>query len=318
MVSVANRYEIIQLGLCFFTLQSPNVYTAHPFNVYLFPEDRPGAATDLSLSLDGVSFHKDQRVDFNKWIYEGVPYLNDRQEEILRARINEEFPREEQEVLSLTAEETKRTDVTLSGIKSWWQSGAREEYVIQNFNPYLRKYMYQQLGRLYPTLNIECKSNGKYSKSLILTMLTAESQKSLKDAKTKKLLNVIQRKSGAQKVFKLLTRLRPVLVGHGVVADLLFLYRSFQEDLPPSLRLFKQKLLCLFPAVYDTMAISADFSLKELLNTGRSLESIYKLVSSEERMESTRVVLEKDGKYWSKECYHEAGYDSYVTGSSSP
>eukprot|EP00826_Nyctotherus_ovalis_P064344 TRINITY_DN9436_c0_g1_i5.p1 TRINITY_DN9436_c0_g1~~TRINITY_DN9436_c0_g1_i5.p1 ORF type:complete len:319 (+),score=109.96 TRINITY_DN9436_c0_g1_i5:459-1415(+) len=316
MVLVANRYQIIQLGLCFFTSQSPDTYTAHPFNVYLFPEDRPGAAGDLSLSLDGMSFHRSQQVDFNKWIYQGVPYLNGRQEQILRSRIDEEFPREEQEVLSLTAEETKRTDVTLSGIKSWWQSGAREEYVIQNFNPYLRKYMYQQLGRLYPALNIECKSNGKYSKSLILTMLTAESQKCLKDAKTKKQLNVIQRKSGAQKVFKLLTRLRPVIVGHGVVSDLLFLYSSFQEDLPPSLHLFKEKLHCLFPAIYDTMTISADLNLKELLNAGRSLKSVYKLLSREGRMEGTRVDLGEQGKHWSKECYHEAGYDSYVTGSS--
>jgi len=312
MISVANRFQMIQLGLCFYTSETAGTYIAHPFNIYLFPEDRPGAESDIALDLDGIKFHKDQKLDFNKWIYEGVPYLNNKQEGILRARINEEQPQEDQEVLNLTAEETKRTNTTLNGIKTWWQSGAKEKFVIQNFNPYLRKYMYQKIGKLYPALNIECKSNGKYSKSLILTMLTAESQKCLKDAKIKKQLDVIQRKSGAHKIFKLLSELRPVIVGHGVLYDLMFLYRSFSDELPSTLSEFKEKLHDLFPIIYDTMIILADEQVKKLCPSLK-LECVYNTLSKETKMENTKIVLGNAKTY--TEHYHEAGYDSYITGS---
>eukprot|EP00826_Nyctotherus_ovalis_P058337 TRINITY_DN8006_c0_g2_i20.p2 TRINITY_DN8006_c0_g2~~TRINITY_DN8006_c0_g2_i20.p2 ORF type:complete len:188 (+),score=56.85 TRINITY_DN8006_c0_g2_i20:308-871(+) len=167
-MSVACRYQILRLGLCFFVAGSSEVYAAHPFEIYLFPEDRPGSVNDVSLDLRTVESHKDKKFDFNKWIYEGVPYLSDGQKELLHSKMSEEHSKEDEDILSLTEEEAKRIDSTLSSIKGWWQGGAKGEYVIQNFNPYLRKYMYQTIGKFYPGLNIECKSNGKFNKDLSL------------------------------------------------------------------------------------------------------------------------------------------------------
>lgn len=300
MAAVACRYQVLRLGLCFFVAGASEVYVAHSFEVYLFPEDRPGSASDVSLDLRAVEAHKDKKFDFNKWIYEGVPYLSDRQKELLHSRMHEEHCKEDEDVLSLTGEETKRIDSALSSIKGWWQSGAKGEYVIHNFNPYLRKYMYQTIGKFYPGLNIECKSNGKFNKDLILTMLTAKTQKSIKDAKTKKQLSVIQRKSGAHRIFKLLAKAKPIIVGHKLLLTLMFLYNTFQQELPSTLSDFKERLHSLFPTIYDTMTMLAkDQSLPSCLG----LEAVRSLLAKEPK---TKVVVAGGGK--------ETDCGSYVIG----
>ena len=316
MLNVAAKFQILQFGLCFFTSDKSGVYTAHPFNFYLFPEDRPGSLNDICLDIGGIDFHKDKRFDFNKWIYEGVSYLNGEQESLLLSRISEERHDEDLDVLNLTAEEAKKTAVTLKEIRNWWENGAKNEYVIPNFNPYLRKYMYQEIGKLYPTLNIECKSNGKFSKSLILTMMNAETQKFIKDAKAKKQLSVIQRKSGAHKIFKVLTKLKAPIIGHNVLFDLMFLYSAFQSKLPSSLFEFKAKLHALFPIIYDTMVLLGEEKLRMLFPVSQSLglESIYKFLSKEKMMLKTEIIMDYRAKYAKTQYYHEAGYDAYITG----
>ena len=44
-----------------------------PFNFYLFPE---GRNTDVVLNADSIAFLKKHGMDFQKWIYQGVPFVN--------------------------------------------------------------------------------------------------------------------------------------------------------------------------------------------------------------------------------------------------
>eukprot|EP00829_Urostomides_striatus_P009136 TRINITY_DN20106_c0_g1_i1.p3 TRINITY_DN20106_c0_g1~~TRINITY_DN20106_c0_g1_i1.p3 ORF type:complete len:106 (-),score=57.65 TRINITY_DN20106_c0_g1_i1:10-285(-) len=58
-------------------------------SIYLFPEEGHGMQYNITLDIETACFHKQQKLDFNKWIYQGVPYLNERAEKTLMARLND-------------------------------------------------------------------------------------------------------------------------------------------------------------------------------------------------------------------------------------
>eukprot|EP01022_Parablepharisma_sp_SALTPOND_P033796 TRINITY_DN89660_c0_g1_i1.p1 TRINITY_DN89660_c0_g1~~TRINITY_DN89660_c0_g1_i1.p1 ORF type:complete len:378 (+),score=46.83 TRINITY_DN89660_c0_g1_i1:352-1485(+) len=318
MRSVADKFQVIQLGLCLFVAEKPGNFVAHPYNIYLFPEERPGTTNGVLLDLEGMSFHKQQGLDFNKWIYEGVSYLNEKQERLLFSKVSEGHPHSGKEVLNLTEEDTKKTELALNSIEMWVQNGARAEHVISDFNPYLRKFMYQKIEELYPGLNVGCESKGKFDKNIVLKMLTEEEKRVINDAKMKESVKAIKRKSGARRIFKALIGMEKVpIIGHNPLFDLLFLYSAFQDELPGTLAEFKSKIHGLFPTIYDTMLIANDEKMKQLFPEKQSLglEAIYSFLNQETKMKDTKIIIsESNSKYAKGSHYHEAGYDSYITG----
>ncbi len=325
MRSVVERFQLIQLGLCFFVADGEKSkasvggaahYSAYPYNMYLFPEERVGGRTDIVIDIDTANFHKQQKLDFNKWIYEGVPYLNERAEKSLTSRAMEER-NEEIEELKLNDEDAKRLGLILENIKKWVQDGAKSEYIIADLNPFLRKYMYQKIRVLYPGMYTESKLVGKYEKNIVLKMMTESEKQAIKEAKRQEDLKEIHRKTGARRLFNLLSSLKVPIVGHNPTYDLLFLYSHLQDELPRSLVAFKTQIHTLFPTVYDTMLVFADEKVKRLLPERQSsaLEAVYLFLSRSTEMANVTVSVDLDkSKYSDSNHYHEAGYDAYITG----
>ena len=54
-------------------------YIAKPYNFYVFPEDNTGNNL-LICETSAIIFNRDHKMDFNKWIYSGIPYINAKQE----------------------------------------------------------------------------------------------------------------------------------------------------------------------------------------------------------------------------------------------
>lgn len=86
MKSVAETYKIIQIGLCLFHEETPSSsdptapprFVARPYNFWLFPEE--GA---VNMEAAAIAFNKTHGMDFNKWIYEGIPYLTNESHDAL-------------------------------------------------------------------------------------------------------------------------------------------------------------------------------------------------------------------------------------------
>jgi hypothetical protein len=85
---VASTFKIIQVGLTLFTHAPPSSdndaaadYIARTYNVYVFAEQG-------TLTMDGsaIAFLKKHKMDFNAWMYTGVPYVDAPAEEKLRAK----------------------------------------------------------------------------------------------------------------------------------------------------------------------------------------------------------------------------------------
>jgi poly(A)-specific ribonuclease len=68
-----------------FWKQSDGTYTAAPYNFYVIPEgDR-----NVTFEVQTMIFLRNHDMDFNRWLYDGVPYVNAQEEATLRKRLLE-------------------------------------------------------------------------------------------------------------------------------------------------------------------------------------------------------------------------------------
>jgi hypothetical protein len=65
----AERFKIIQIGLCIFRKISDNTYQTKPYKFYVFPEENSGNNL-INCETSSLIFNAKQ-VDFNKWIAHG-------------------------------------------------------------------------------------------------------------------------------------------------------------------------------------------------------------------------------------------------------
>jgi hypothetical protein len=70
----AEKYKIIQFDLTTFKKEN-NQWFAKPYNCYIFPEDN-SVNHYINMETPAIIFNREHKIDFNKWIYEGIPYIN--------------------------------------------------------------------------------------------------------------------------------------------------------------------------------------------------------------------------------------------------
>ena len=66
---------MIEFGIVPFIKNNTNSYIAKPYNIYVFPSEKMNN-NQCNLEIDAIIFNREHGCDFNKWINEGVPYLN--------------------------------------------------------------------------------------------------------------------------------------------------------------------------------------------------------------------------------------------------
>lgn len=102
---------------------------------------------------------------------------------------------------------------------------------------------------------------------------------------------------------------RPVLVGHNMFTDIVYMYRTFVGPLPDTLAQFNTALHELFPNIVDTKYL-ATYAEGDL-NASPTLEAIAKGLQEQPLPEI--LTHEHHDKYNELEAFHEAGYDSLLT-----
>ena len=74
----AEKFKIIQMGITTFkkkeswneSLGQKAYYECKPYNAFLFPEDNSGNNL-ITCETSAIILNRENKVDFNKWIYEG-------------------------------------------------------------------------------------------------------------------------------------------------------------------------------------------------------------------------------------------------------
>jgi poly(A)-specific ribonuclease len=102
---------------------------------------------------------------------------------------------------------------------------------------------------------------------------------------------------------------RPVLVGHNLFTDLIYLYHSFIGQLPDTVSEFRIRIHNLFPTIVDTKYLATHNCGN--INPASSLEQIEETLRTQ-KVPSIQTHAQHT-KYVSREAFHEAGYDSLLT-----
>uniref|UniRef100_A0A7S1RLQ3 Uncharacterized protein n=1 Tax=Alexandrium catenella TaxID=2925 RepID=A0A7S1RLQ3_ALECA len=299
---------------------------------------------------------RDHKMDFNKWIYEGIPYVNKEGAKRLHSSL---FPDnsgengsgggggEKRTSLVLTKKsDIELTDKAIAGIREWLADETKKqetEYEVLTTNPYIRRFLYEQVGAKFPELLAESRPVPNVrGRSTFLVLRLSEEQKAERAAKVRaEKEQQYMQKIGFHRVFKALSESKKPVIGHNCMYDMLFLMSHLEGPLPKSYETFREILQNRFPVLMDTkfLATREPFKFKPkpasegAMDDGKpaareqrfgstALGEVFKVFYEEASAakEAGTQVLEvafapSFDRYASDaSAAHEAGYDAYMTG----
>eukprot|EP00331_Platyophrya_macrostoma_P019288 CAMPEP_0176462384 /NCGR_PEP_ID=MMETSP0127-20121128/35233_1 /TAXON_ID=938130 /ORGANISM="Platyophrya macrostoma, Strain WH" /LENGTH=532 /DNA_ID=CAMNT_0017854287 /DNA_START=24 /DNA_END=1622 /DNA_ORIENTATION=+ len=325
--SAASKYRIIQIGISLFTDIGNNQFEARTYNAYVFPRENYNFSPQIVMDASAIEFNMKHKMNFQKWIYEGVPYIQYHTAKKKRDEINtEEEKKEESNDIVLTQEDdiTKR-DAFLKKLAEFLASGSAEPLCIEEQSAFMRRYMYEYLQKNHPKLVAfsEFKAEGSKEKVMKIYNFTEEQRKEYEEKQRKVKLDKLDAQIGFTRVLELLIQERKPLVGHNCYFDLLFIMHSFIENLPNRFVDFKKRLNNFFPTIYDTKHIAHRPPFASIFQDNpSSLEAILEKIKEhkDKSLFSNHELVYPEGfkKYDlfnpSDDAYHEAGFDSLLTG----
>ncbi|XP_064476573.1 pre-piRNA 3'-exonuclease trimmer-like [Ornithodoros turicata] len=290
-----SSYIICQLGLSAFTpITGKNEYRASVFNFYLCPRSFGIIDPQFSIQSSSIEFLCQNDFDFNKFFYQGVPYVNS----VERDAIDQFL----ENVEAINYPDEKRVQEVFAEVRKWKMQKDSEDTLRVNVpNGTNGQLLAADLRTRFPGLSCDLTPSG----CLLLTRgkVTAHDKSTLRDSLV-----------GFTRVFDTLTTSKKPLVGHNLFLDLLLMFHQFHEPLPKSYSRFKAELHALFPVIYDTKHMSlslrqeADPWIKDVLRAGDLVE-LYHGLSGITAFFSPQI---SGGP--SAIRAHEAGCDAYATG----
>jgi len=301
MRKVASRFNIVQVGLTMFHRvvsssttddeDAEDKFEARTYNIFTFP-----SKGQITLDGSAVEFLVKNNMDWNAWFRDGVTYLRKGPAEELHMKMFPPPPTVEDGVVDGgavapsnagdgmvldKADDIAFCDGALSGVAEWAKNAITvtklddndtqtpNEHVIPSCNSYLRRFLYQELERIYlrpnPTQNdtgtqssfsIETRTpdpNKHWEKIMVILLLTPEEREAKEAAALAAKQSRYETKLGFRRFWNALTESKRPLVVHNGLFDLLFMCAHMHEDLPTTLHEFKGVVGGLFPGgVFDT------------------------------------------------------------------
>ncbi|XP_012540799.1 pre-piRNA 3'-exonuclease trimmer isoform X2 [Monomorium pharaonis] len=312
---------IIQFGISAFErVHDENTYTAEVFNFFLLPRSIPSKNRQFLWQISSLEFLTVYNFDFNKLAYEGISYLDQIDEEILRQQIQENMLLENVEQSISYKEEDDFKD-TLTQVFQWLNNASdrTNSFKIESLTPTLQYFMHKELRKRFPNIWTLSGDN-----MVTVIKVPPESRKMLEQEEDSILENVLlETYIGFSKVFKLLVTLKKPIIAHNPFLDFMFMHQQFYKPLPRRYADFKNNIHQLFPTIYDTKFLS--FKAKDILPGEKWKRNILSdLVNYFTENNGKRIVLgspivkltnlnESDDIASSKR-YHTAGWDAYFAG----
>ncbi|KAK2171272.1 hypothetical protein NP493_1085g00046 [Ridgeia piscesae] len=310
-----SQFTLMQIGLSAFVKDvKDNRYIAHTYNIHLFPSSFGPNDDTFMCQASSLEFLAKFNFDFNKWVYEGVPYLNNEQERKLKTHLANENvetdglrsnEHELQEMCSkvahwlATAKESDTCTVPLS-----------EDLCSTDINTELR----------HRFSNIWTREEGCHV--VVEKIPTARHRELMRQSTQKEQETLLDHLLGFTKIFRALVKSKKPIIGHNNLTDLMLMYDKFYNPLPVSFRRFKEDLCRLFPSIYDTKHISACLR-KPLGSSGlfetTGLATLYAALDSRKGrfyclLSPHMILTDQSSSYAKTHKPHEAGYDAYMCG----
>jgi hypothetical protein len=138
------KYSLVQVGVTLF-LDEAGVHSVLPLNFYVFPQ---GSTGKLTFDMVAVDLSRRIGIDFNKWIYQGIPYVDEQGETTLYNKLFGSSDTSTEIVLTKPRDIQLMRD-TAAKIQRWYDSEDRE-MELSSLNAFHRKYLYQTTLSQFP------------------------------------------------------------------------------------------------------------------------------------------------------------------------
>ena len=299
----AEKYRIIQLGIVAWFKSSPTQFVAKPYNIYTFPQEDSGNVY-INCDLEGMIFNKKHGMDFNKWIKDGVGYMNSRQESKFKERINEIFgvsninlydPEDKnrrKEVRIRKKEELDLYKKFYGEFKAFVEDKERTEM----------KYRKVQKVFLYKLMNgVSEEIRDKIY--IVMPDLNEENKAEMKILKVSGIENKLKLiEENRQKEYtKLYEEFKKMSLSHfGGIFDTKFIYSRQSKN--------EINLEKLYEKLYNS------FGKKMNIQTPEGFNDYYKVISEEENEINENKITSNSKSTKNNGDYHQADYDAFVTG----
>ncbi|OXB57276.1 hypothetical protein ASZ78_007536 [Callipepla squamata] len=243
------RFTIAQLGLAIFSEENSNKYVVHSYNFFLFPSTLGVTDAELTLSASSIQFLSHYGFDYNKFLKDGIPYMNELQEKILSQRLLEGSWK------VCSALNMKVVKKAIDEVTCWLAVAEEGDTVIlQDLND--SQMLDVQLVLREALQNIWTQPLGQNEVMVKKVSLQHRHllESSSHDSCQKELILTSAR--GFTNLFQIIVEAKKPLVGHNMLMDLCHLHDKFYNPLPESYEEFKRNIHHLFPVLIDTKTVT--------------------------------------------------------------
>ncbi|KAG2228303.1 hypothetical protein INT45_011095 [Circinella minor] len=310
------RFLIIQFGMCTFTWdEKGGRYMAKPFNFYIFPTSMTGKIQPNRIFMtqaQAFDFLAKQSFDFNRWVYQGIPYLTvtEEKEYIAEAerKLNDDLPE-----IRIDEKEKQFVENAKEKIKKWVEDPKEsldpDGVNIDTRNAYQRRLIYQEVRKSFPNLTAE----GRSGFIRVVKFNEKQRKKRIKEQQSR-IKKDCEDAVGFRKVIDMISASRKVVVGHNMLLDICHVISQFIQPLPEDVQEFKKLANQIFPHMIDTKYLTLTSpDLQVEIGSGTALENL-RFETNQEKFKNPYVDMSIEFPRYLHDKEHEAGYDAYITG----
>ncbi|KAJ2358893.1 hypothetical protein IWW50_003083 [Coemansia erecta] len=302
-------FGVVQVGVCVFTWVADGdsgYYEARPFNFNVFPAPAVGGIdvdAHFASKSSALEFLAKNSFDFNKWVYQGIPYLRTETAERLRAERTRLLTSRQRLVTPdpLHADFVADFERALAVFLASNEATLRHETA----NTYQRKLVYDIVSS-YDTLGTKSRAGAieifKGSRKAMARHVAH---------KVRAFSACVDEARGFTAVIDLLSSARKPVVGHNMLLDVLHAYSKFVADLPPARADVERTIAGFLPVLIDTKHIIESTPAVKARYGTSSLDEIAPALERE-----ATVAIRFHPRFTRNVSHnmHEAGFDAYMTG----
>ncbi|XP_025057799.1 poly(A)-specific ribonuclease PNLDC1 isoform X2 [Alligator sinensis] len=330
------QFTVCQLGLSIFSSEKSNKYVAHSYNFFLFPTMFGTLDSEFSFQASSIQFLTHYGFDYNKFLKDGIPYVNEVQEK----KLQQELFAGNWKVRSTLDKD--RLKVVIDEVTRWVSSAEEGESMVVSDLTGLSNFQVVGVHRVsHDCLQAMLHTGFQiFEVQLILrralpdiwTKPSGDNEVMVEkmnprhrwhlentscDFCRKELILLSAR--GFTSLFETLVKAKKPLVGHNMLMDLLHLHDKFYRPLPESYEEFKTNIHSLFPVIIDTKNVTKTIWKELKFPRACNLLETYEILCSDlNPTNPTCPVIShaSDCSKYAEEKYpHEAAYDAFLCGS---
>ncbi|ELK09955.1 Poly(A)-specific ribonuclease PARN-like domain-containing protein 1 [Pteropus alecto] len=227
-------------------------YVAHSCNFFLFPTTFGILDSEFSFQASSVQFLNQYGFDYNKFLKNGIPYMNEEQEKKIKQNI---LTGNWKVRSSLDKDQIK---VVINEVTRWLDLAEEGDWMtlpgIAGFQAFeVQLVLRQALPDIWTVLRDQGVIVKKVSKQhrWYLENTSCDRESCWKE-------KILLSARGFSVFFQMLVKAQKPLVGHNMMMDLLHLHEKFFRPLPESYDQFKLNIHNLFPVLIDTKNVTKD------------------------------------------------------------